>query len=235
MARKTSKSSNVAELANKALATRLRELVTDTSALAKYLDCSLQAVNQYKQGTSQPKIENIIKIADFYNVSVDYLFGITETKNRDTTTQAICQATGLSEKAVENISLFQKQFESRKVAAFKEDAKSLLIAQNEFISSPYYGEFVSIFEKFLEVETDIAQKRKYIEQNFDTQKLEAYRKMETQFSPEEEEELLSQWQFVEAANQLQEDKNYRTYLLIEGFKKIIQKTVEETEKRIKEG
>lgn len=234
MARKTSKSSNVAELANKALATRLRELVTDTSALAKYLDCSLQAVNQYKQGTSQPKIENIIKIADFYNVSVDYLFGITETKNRDTTTQAICQATGLSEKAVENISLFQKQFESRKVAAFKEDAKSLLIAQNEFISSPYYGEFVSIFEKFLEVETDIAQKRKYIEQNFDTQKLEAYRKMETQFSPEEEE-LLSQWQFVEAANQLQEDKNYRTYLLIEGFKKIIQKTVEETEKRIKEG
>lgn len=111
MARKASKSSNVAELANKALATRLRELVTDTSVLAKYLDCSIQAVNQYKQGTSQPKIENIIKIADFYNVSVDYLFGITETKNRDTTTQAICQATGLSEKAVEHLTLLNKAAE----------------------------------------------------------------------------------------------------------------------------
>ena len=111
MARKTSKSSNVAELANKALATRLRELVTDTSMLAKYLDCSIQAVNHYKEGTCQAKIENIINIANFYNVSIDYLFGITNTKNRDTTTQAICQATGLSEKAVEYLTLLHNAAE----------------------------------------------------------------------------------------------------------------------------
>lgn len=235
MARKTSKSSDVAELANKAIAKRLRELVTDTTVLAKHLDCSIQAINQYKQGTSQPKIENIIKIAEFYNVSVDYLFGITETKNRDTTIQAVCEETGLSEQAVQNVSLYQKQFYRRKVKEFKDDSRNMIIAQNKFLSSKQYDRFMCEFKNFLQTQTEFVMKRKYAEQNFDREKLEAYKRLEKKFTREEEEELWAQWKFIEETNHLQESEKFRMYVLIESFKEIILKIVQETTDKIEEG
>lgn len=103
---RTKSNSSVAEKANTALATNLRKLVTDTGALAKYLGCTPQSVNQFKQGTAYPKIENLIKIAEYYNVSVDYLLGIATIPNRDTTVQAVGEYTQLSEKAVLTISNF---------------------------------------------------------------------------------------------------------------------------------
>jgi transcriptional regulator with XRE-family HTH domain len=60
----------------------------------------VQAVNQYKQGSSKPKTENLIKIADFYWVSVDYLLGFTDVPNRDTNLQSINMMTGLSVGAI---------------------------------------------------------------------------------------------------------------------------------------
>lgn len=95
---------SVGDKSNTPLARRLRDLITDTNALKDYLGCSLQAINQYKQGTAYPKIENLIKIADFYHVSVDYLLGVTDIPSRDTDKQAVCEYTGLSVEAVENLS-----------------------------------------------------------------------------------------------------------------------------------
>ena len=42
--------------------------------LMEHLGISPQAVNQYRNGLSRPSLENICKIADVYNVSVDYLY-----------------------------------------------------------------------------------------------------------------------------------------------------------------
>lgn len=50
----------------------------------------------------------VMRLAEFYNVSIDYLLCVTDTPTRDTTTQAICQTTGLSEKAVEHLTLLNK-------------------------------------------------------------------------------------------------------------------------------
>lgn len=95
--------SKIADKANSAFAKKFKGLVPDAktaNALKEYLGVSIQAINQYKQGTAYPKTENLIKIADFFGISVDYLLGITSTPNRDTTMQAVCDFTGLSEKAV---------------------------------------------------------------------------------------------------------------------------------------
>lgn len=95
--------SRIAEKANSTFAKKFKELVPDAktaNALKEYLGISIQAINQYKQGTAYPKTENLIKIADFFGISVDYLLGITSTPNRDTTMQAVCDFTGLSEKAI---------------------------------------------------------------------------------------------------------------------------------------
>ena len=70
----------VFDKAESPFAKRLRELVTNPAALKECLGCSQQAINQYKQGTAFPKTENLIKIADFYGVSVDYLLGRTDEK-----------------------------------------------------------------------------------------------------------------------------------------------------------
>lgn len=47
-----------------------------------------------------PNISQLIKIADYFKVSVDYLLGQTDIKTRDTTTREICEKLHLSEKAV---------------------------------------------------------------------------------------------------------------------------------------
>ena len=94
--------SSIGEKANAPLAKRLQLLVgANSRVLADYLGCSIQAVNQYKQGTAYPKTENLIKIADFYHVSVDYLLGITDIPNRDSNVTAVCQYIGLSPDTVE--------------------------------------------------------------------------------------------------------------------------------------
>lgn len=107
MFERSSYDSNIADKANTILTKRLRDLITDTSKLREHLGCSAQAINQFKQGTAFPKTENLIKIADFYDVSVDYLLGITDTKSRNTTIQAICEYTGLSETAVIKLHLWK--------------------------------------------------------------------------------------------------------------------------------
>lgn len=91
---------NIQEKANSPLATALRRFAKDSNALAKYLGCSVQAINQYKQGMAFPKTENLIKIAEYYGISIDYLLGLTGVPNRDTSIQSVHDVTGLSVGAV---------------------------------------------------------------------------------------------------------------------------------------
>lgn len=54
----------------------LRAFESKTSEeVAKYLDISVQAYYKYESGKSEPNIANLKKLADLYNVSLDYLVG----------------------------------------------------------------------------------------------------------------------------------------------------------------
>ena len=52
--------------------------------LAKKLNISQQAISLYEKGDREPKLETWQKLADFFNVLVDYLLGIS--KDRSTLT-----------------------------------------------------------------------------------------------------------------------------------------------------
>ena len=108
MPRKKSQASEwgVQEKQQQPLVRRLNELITDPAALREYLSCSPQAINQYRLGTSSPTLEKLCKIADFYNVSVDYLLGRVDEKSEDVTVQAMCDYIGLSEQAIEHLHKF---------------------------------------------------------------------------------------------------------------------------------
>jgi len=49
--------------------------------LATQLNIKQQAVSQYETGTSLPKIDVILKMAQIFNVSIAYLIGITKDTN----------------------------------------------------------------------------------------------------------------------------------------------------------
>ena len=67
-----------------------------------------------------PNTEQIKKIADHFHVSADYILGLSDIESPDKTVQAICEYTGLSEKAVELLHLANKSevSESRRTLHF---------------------------------------------------------------------------------------------------------------------
>ena len=105
---------------NSPFAVRFRELCKDTATAAKlrqYLGVTSQTISQFKLGTTLPKTENLIRIADFFNVSVDYLLGRTNTASQDVAIQAVCSTTGLSQAAVEKLALWTSDDDKRKLWA----------------------------------------------------------------------------------------------------------------------
>lgn len=58
---------------------RLRLLRTEQNitqaTLADYLDYGYTAISNYESGRNEPSINDLIKISDFFHVSVDYLVG----------------------------------------------------------------------------------------------------------------------------------------------------------------
>ncbi|MCQ2387885.1 MAG: helix-turn-helix transcriptional regulator [Clostridia bacterium] len=46
--------------------------------VANYLSISQPSYIRYEKGTSQPNLENLVKLADLFDVSVDFLLGRKE-------------------------------------------------------------------------------------------------------------------------------------------------------------
>jgi transcriptional regulator with XRE-family HTH domain len=91
---------------------RLRDLLeqrnTTKQALGDYLSVSQQAVSLYASGNSQPTLDKLIKIAEYFNVSADYLLGLSDISSKNIEAQAIHKFTGLQEQAIEVLGLYAK-------------------------------------------------------------------------------------------------------------------------------
>lgn len=46
--------------------------------LAEYLNIAQPSYIRYENGSSEPSLENLVKIADLFDVSIDYLLGRIE-------------------------------------------------------------------------------------------------------------------------------------------------------------
>lgn len=76
--------------------------------LAEVLGCNRGSLANYETGKRTPDVETIIKIAQHYGTTTDYILGVTDNKTVDTTVQAISDYTGLSDKAIEILRLFKE-------------------------------------------------------------------------------------------------------------------------------
>jgi len=66
---------------------RIRDLREDRDLtqkeLANALSCSQQVYSNYELGQRDIPTDILIRLADFYHVSTDYILGLTDNKNRN--------------------------------------------------------------------------------------------------------------------------------------------------------
>jgi len=66
-------------------AERLKELREENNMtqeqLGKLLNVTKQAISSYEKGENEPSLDTLVKIAEIFNVSLDYLFGRTKQKD----------------------------------------------------------------------------------------------------------------------------------------------------------
>lgn len=109
MARKRIDRSNAYD---KAFPTRLRLLIAERrvsqAGVAEYLEVSRQAVSRYCDGSSGPDWETVVKLAEYFDVSIDYLLGVSTIRSTEIEVKQICQTTGLSEDALHGIRLIKE-------------------------------------------------------------------------------------------------------------------------------
>lgn len=93
---------------------RLRKLRVKSGfsqqALSSELGISKAAMCYYENGQRVPDIDVLVRIADYFNVSADYLIGRSDVASIDPSQkmQVACKVTGLSEKAVKNLQNIQE-------------------------------------------------------------------------------------------------------------------------------
>lgn len=158
MADKASKTKKASKFKgfNNILAVRLRQLMygsgTTQQELAEKTGCSRQAVAQYMDGSNAPNIDKLILIAEFFNVSIDYLVGKDKEQTEEELVQSIVNYTGLDEKSVEVLhnlkceSTNEIEETVKKISAVfsgrrSQDTKTDLSFINTFINSQFNAVF----------------------------------------------------------------------------------------------
>lgn len=94
---------------NKHFPSTLRKLIerngTTIKAVAEKVGVTRQAFSQYQDGSTQPNAETIVKIAEYFNVTTDYLL-IGDDRTADENMNIVCDFTGLSKNAVDTLCNF---------------------------------------------------------------------------------------------------------------------------------
>lgn len=80
---------------------KLRESRNESQQqLADAVGVTRQTLSRYENADRTINIEVMLEIAKHYNVSADYMLGLTENQTTDSNLQSVCEYTGLSETSV---------------------------------------------------------------------------------------------------------------------------------------
>ena len=77
----------------------------DEEKLSKYLDISSSSFRQWIGGYTLPTADKLLKLADYFNVTIDYLLGKDDYPTHEATD--IYRKIGLSEKAINNLQIIK--------------------------------------------------------------------------------------------------------------------------------
>ena len=80
--------------------------------LGKALSLSPATIGYYENGSRLPDIETAARIARYFDVSADYLLGLSDAKSVEQDMKNACETTGLTQKAIENMQHIFSIFET---------------------------------------------------------------------------------------------------------------------------
>lgn len=89
---------------------------------------SRQAVTKYTDGSSSPTGEKLVALAKYFGVSTDYLLGLSEQPTPTAEKRAICDYTGLDEKAVDILHWYNTTHEDH---SFNRKALNVILGNSE--------------------------------------------------------------------------------------------------------
>lgn len=158
----------------KVFSERLTDLIADKNVTLRQIEhetgISAGALSKYTNEEAEAKITAIAKLAEFFNVSTDYLLGRTNAPTVDKTVQFICDYTDLSQKAVETLHNRKDCVLINSVENINEQAFALSIMQenffdlfselqSDFICSDHFYEIIRvyIFETLIKKKLDELQ------------------------------------------------------------------------------
>lgn len=154
---------------NTPFAANIRKLMDERAVtqdvLAKAIGKTRQTVSQYANGISEPSYEALIKIANFFCVSTDFLLGISPYQTTDKNQEFICKYTGLGEKSVKllhNLNTVHEKYPptNGEVSIEATYAKSRISALNTVLESNECTDILMLLYIFLNMDfTD--EKRVY--------------------------------------------------------------------------
>lgn len=161
---------------------RLRQLRDESgktqSQIAKELGMTPQAFSYFVNGR-EPNYETLGKLADYFQVSTDYLLGKTDVKATHVSQRILCEMTGLSEKV---ITLLVKDAIEKKESGMSLYGKLInALFQSEYFSS-FMGYFVlyqSTIHTFL---SNDGQKAPWITADMDSPEMEKIIKIVAAFN-----------------------------------------------------
>lgn len=95
------------ECYNKPFPSILRKLMKENNTTQQELGDAVgkkrQCISYYCDGSSSPDLEAIVKIANYFSVSVDWLIGLSPVRTSNADLKAVCDYTGLSESSIGSI------------------------------------------------------------------------------------------------------------------------------------
>lgn len=112
------------------LGQRLKELRGQMSqtAAAKGIGTDQQTLSRYEKCERNPDAEMLLRIAEYYGVSCDYLLGISDVPSTDCTIQSVHAVTGLTESAIQQLSEYNKSNR----ATWNMDIINLILESKDF-------------------------------------------------------------------------------------------------------
>ncbi len=125
--------------------------------LAAMMNCNRQKIADWERGKSTPSADDLILLSKKFNVSADYLLGLSDTPTTDKDIQFICEYTGLKAKAINELHKFAA-LKFSGVLSYESESKDIL---SLFISKRYLFDIEFLIDRYI---TEIKKLKKLYEE-----------------------------------------------------------------------
>lgn len=126
------------ELADRYIALREDAGYKTQRSFAAAIGINYKTIDSHENGRRPMSHETLVKYADFFDVSTDYLLGRTNVKSPDAEIQGICNRLGLSENAVIAICKMRET----EVEDYKQSTYNSRCVLDQFLCSEHLADFI---------------------------------------------------------------------------------------------